>query len=172
MIFLAHSSCLIEFGTLGWFDDVFGENRWLKIGLLRSTLLEQKFLKENGIDRLFEDHTLESFKTASFDNMIFVIVKGRHQYNGKTGRFLLYRLIQLVAVHIRHNDVAQDGIKILPAQPLDGENPRCRSLNVTSFLFQKIFEGLTDPCIVIDHQNSQAAQLITSIRLQALRTFF
>src|SRR5262249_60480730 len=93
VIFLVHSSCLIEFGILGWFDDVFGGNRWLSIGLLRSTLPEQKFLKENGIDRLFEDHPLESFKTASFNNMIFVIVEGRHQYNGKIGRFLLYRLI-------------------------------------------------------------------------------
>src|SRR5262249_40242418 len=147
-------------------------NRWLRIGLLRSTLLEQKFLKDNRIDRLFEDHTLESFKTASLDNMIFVIVKGRHQYDGKTGRFLLYRLIQLVAVHIRHDYIAQDGIKLLSAQTLHSENPGWSSLNVTSLFFQKIFEGLTDPCIVIDHQNSQAAQRITSIRLRALRAFF
>src|SRR5262249_50248084 len=163
---------LVNFCTLGWFDGGFGGDRRQRIGLLRPTMLEKKFLEQNRIDRLFENHTLESFKTASFNNMIFVIVEGRHQYNGKIGRFLLYRLIQFIAVHIRHNDVAQDGIKNLPAQPLHGENPRCRSLNVTSFLFQKIFERLTDPCIVIDHQNSQAAQRITSIRLRALRAIF
>src|SRR5262245_21043030 len=172
VIFLAHSSCLINFWILGWLAHVFGGNRRLRIGLFRATLLEQKFLEDNGIDRLFENHTLESFKTASFDNMIFIIVKGRHQYDGKIGRLLLYRLIQLVAIHIRHNYVAQDGIKLLSAQPLDGKNSRWSSLNVTSLFFQKILEGLTDACIVIDHQNSQAAQRITSIRLRALRAFF
>src|SRR5262249_37903879 len=129
-------------------------------------------IKDNRIDGLFENHSLESLKTAFFDNMIFVIVKSRHQYDGKIGRFLLYRLIQLVAVHIRHDYIAQDSIKLLPAQPLHSENPGWSSLNVTSLFFQKIFEGLTDPCIVIDHQNSQAAQRITSIRLRALRAFF
>src|SRR5262245_55615372 len=135
-------------------------------------MLEKKFLEQNRIDRLFENHTLESFKTASFDNMIFVIVKSRHQYDGKIGRFLLYRLIQLVAVHIRHDYIAQDGIKLLPAQPLHSENPGCSSLDITSLFLQKILEGLTDPRIVIDHQNSQAAQRITSILLRALGAFF
>ena len=43
----------------------------------RSTLLEQRLFKQHGVHRFLENHPLQSFKTASFDDVILIVIEMR-----------------------------------------------------------------------------------------------
>src|ERR1051326_1638598 len=67
-----------------------------------------------GVDWLFEDDALEAFEAAAFDDMVFVVIEGGHQDHRQRRPFLLYRLVECVAVHVGHDHVAQDEVEGLP----------------------------------------------------------
>src|ERR1043166_3047471 len=83
----------------------------LEHGFFFAALLEDHFFQAVGVDGLFEDDALEAFEAAAFDDVVLVVIERDHQDHRQRRPFLLYRLVERVAVHVGHDPVAQDEVE-------------------------------------------------------------